>query len=83
MEAGAGHDKGQGGAHEFQRVEADVVRERRGRMRGQKRFTGGSRDGELTGGEEDGQFNLLPCRFEPQMAPRGRVEDEEGECGRD
>jgi hypothetical protein len=54
VEAGAGHGEGQGGAHEFQRVEADVVRERRGRMQGRKRLVGGSRDGELTGGEEDG-----------------------------
>jgi hypothetical protein len=31
VEAGAGHGEGQGGAHEFQRVEADVVHKRRGR----------------------------------------------------
>jgi hypothetical protein len=48
-----------------------------------ERVASGSRDGKLIGGEEDGRFGLLPCRFEPQMAQRGRVEDEEGECGRD
>jgi hypothetical protein len=31
------------------------------RMQGWKRVAGGSRDGELIGGEEDGRFGLLPC----------------------
>jgi hypothetical protein len=60
-EAGAGHGEGQGGAHELQRVETTMVRKRRRRMQGWKRVAGGSRDGELIGGEEDGRFGLLPC----------------------
>jgi hypothetical protein len=69
---------GDGEAHEFQRVEAAVVRKRRRRMRGRERVTGGSRDSGLTGGEGDGRFGLLPCRSEPQMAQRGQLEGEEG-----
>jgi hypothetical protein len=83
VEASAGHGEGQEGAHELQQVEVAVVRKRRRRMRGWKRVAGGSRNGELIGGEEDGRFSLLPCRFKPQMAQRGRVDDEEGEWGRD
>jgi hypothetical protein len=36
VEAGAGHGEGQGGAHELQRVEAAVVRERKRRRQGWK-----------------------------------------------